>query len=114
MACLQDGLENAERAPAQRVQLHLGADIALDGPDQQVVALGRRTRHPVWIVESLADDAMMDLSLLAKIQGREVKTESFHAPDQALHVGPARMEAPIRPRLVAMSLRSRRKCCGPS
>ena len=43
-----------------------------------------------------ADHAMMDLGLLAQVERREMKTESLHAPDQALHVGPAGVEALVR------------------
>ena len=48
------------------------------------------------IVQPLADHAMVDLGLLAQIERGQVKAESLHAPDQALHVGPAGVEAAIR------------------
>ena len=80
----------------ERVELHLDAGVALDGVHQQVVALGGRARHPVRVVETLADDAMMDLGVLAQVERRQVKAEGFHAPDQALHVGPAGVKAAVR------------------
>ena len=96
MPRLQDRFEHAERAAAERVEFHLDAGIALDGLHQQVVPLGGRARHPVRVVEPLADDAMMDLGLLAQIERREVKPEGLDAADQALHVAPAGVKALLR------------------
>ena len=53
MARLQDGFEHAERAAAERIELHLHARVALDGLHQQIVTFGGRARHPVRIVETL-------------------------------------------------------------
>ena len=96
MPRLQDRFEHAERAAPERVELHLDAGIALDGLHQQVVPLGGRARHPVRVVEPLADDAMMDLGVLAQVERGQVKPEGFHAPDQPLHVAPAGVKSLVR------------------
>ena len=96
MPRLQDAFEHAERAAPERVELHLDAGVALDGLHQQVVALGGRAHHPVRIVETLRDHAMVDFRVLAKIECRQVEAEGLHAANEALHVAPAGVKSLVR------------------
>ena len=67
MPRLKDRLEHAERAAPERVELHLHAGVAFDRLHEQVVPFGRGARHPLRIVETLADHAVMNLGLLPQI-----------------------------------------------
>src|SRR5262249_15205665 len=45
------------------------------------------------VIETLADDAVMDLGVLTQIERGEVEAEGLHATDEPLHIAPAGMEA---------------------
>ena len=89
---LQDGVEHPERALAERIQLHLDAGVALEACARGRGAR-RRARHPLRIVESLADDLVEHLGVLAHIERGQVKAEGVDAAHQALDVEPAGVAA---------------------
>src|SRR5262249_31929814 len=91
MTCLEDRIENRERAPPECAKLGERSPILLQRLHQQSAALAPVTAEPLRIIEALGDDLGQHAGALPHIERRQMEAEGLDPPQQPLDVEQSRM-----------------------
>src|SRR5262249_48077773 len=93
MPCLDDGIEDRERATPECAELGHRPTILLERLRQQVAALAAVAAEPLRIIEALGDHLVQYAGVLPHIECRQMEAEGLDPSQQPLDVEQSRVGA---------------------
>ena len=86
MSRMAHGLKHAESPPANGVQRRCRPQVCIEYGGEARGTFGRSTLAPIRICQTLRQHLMMNLGMLAHVDGRQMEAEGTHTAQQSLHI----------------------------